>query len=98
MKKVTFNEKNNQVHHLVTWSYAYKSSRKKYWEFFAVDRLRFHRRIEEASNILGPILDTNHRCKIFNERFKIKEHNKYILFYLIRIHKNFYMFILIHFY
>lgn len=70
MKKVTFNEHYNRVHNLITWNYAYRSSRKIYWEFMVVDRLRFYRRVETVSNILDPILDKNHRCKIFNERNK----------------------------
>lgn len=70
-KKVTFNEERNQIHHLITWSYAYNSSRKKYWQFLAVDRFRFQRRIEETSKFLDSVLDKNHRCKIFKERFVI---------------------------
>lgn len=76
MKKVTFNENRNQIHNIIAWSYAYNLSRKKYWKFMVVDRLRFHRRIEAASYILNPILNKNHRCKILNERFEIKEHIK----------------------
>lgn len=82
MKKVTFNEKCNELHHLITWSFAYSMTRRKYWELLAVDRFRFCRRIEAASKLLDPILDTNHRCKIFSERFEIKTtyQIKFVLF------------------
>lgn len=69
MKKVTFNEKLNKVHFLVTWNFAYNSSRKGPWIFVAIDRGRFQRRIEELSKIITPILDNNHRCNVYNERF-----------------------------
>lgn len=69
MKKVTFSEENNQLHILITWSYAYRSSRKIYWEYLTIDSCRFRRRIMGTSLILNYILDTNHRQRIFNERF-----------------------------
>lgn len=68
MKKVRFNE-HIKVHQLVVWSYAYRFSRKMYWEFYAADRHRFQRRIEETSKKIVHVLDGIHRCKIFNERF-----------------------------
>lgn len=68
MKKVTFNEK-DKIHLLVAWKFAYKSSRKIYWEVFARDRAHFQRRIAELSYVINPILDITHRHKIYNHRF-----------------------------
>lgn len=70
MKKVTFNTENNKTYFMVTWNFAYQSSRKRYWEFLSIDRMRFNRRVEKISNIISPILENNHRCNIFNDRFK----------------------------
>lgn len=69
MKKVTFRDSCNETYTLVTWNFAYRASRKQYWEFFAVDRMRFQRRINHLSTIINPILDKEHRCRIYNERF-----------------------------
>lgn len=68
MKKVTFREYND-TYVLVVWSFAYRESRKKYWELFAVDRIHFQRHINHLSKIISPILDKAHRCRIYNERF-----------------------------
>lgn len=69
MKKVTFNIENNKVYFMVTWNFAYKSSRERYWEILAIDRMRFARRIEEISNVINPILDSSHRCNVYNDRY-----------------------------
>lgn len=68
-KKVTFNLRDNKIHLMVVWNYAYKLSRKKYWEILALDRVRFHRKIEEISNIINSILDSSHRYNVYNDRF-----------------------------
>lgn len=67
MKKVTFNEEGNRRHVLVTWKYAYKASRERYWENVANDRMRFQRRIAEVGVILNPILDNMYRQIMLNE-------------------------------
>jgi Phosphatase-1 catalytic subunit binding region. len=67
-KKVTFSGNKDQLYLMLTWRYAYHASRKKYWEIVAVDRHRFERKIADLAIILNPILDVNHRRKIFTER------------------------------
>jgi Phosphatase-1 catalytic subunit binding region. len=69
MRKVTFNEKDNKIHILVAWQFAYNESRKRYWETFACDRERFQRKIAELSNIINPVLNSSHRHKIYIQRF-----------------------------
>lgn len=69
MKQVTFNDGKNKIYKIITWKFAYNSARKKYWEFFAIDRIHFQRRIIETQEVINPILDRNHRHKIFTERF-----------------------------
>lgn len=71
MKSVSFNENKNKVYVLITWKFAYNSARKKYWEFYAIDRIRFRRRIQLISQIVNPVLDQVHRYKIYKERFEI---------------------------
>lgn len=70
MKKVTFNENKNKVKVMVTWRLAAKLARKKFWEFFAIDRIRFKTRVEKIGVVIEPILDYNHRKKIYGERFQ----------------------------
>lgn len=69
MKKVTFNEQYNKTYKLYTWDYAYKSARKKFWEFFAIDRMRFKNRINVTACVINPILNCEHRYKVYLERF-----------------------------
>lgn len=68
-KKVVFNERDNKVHYIVAWSYAYNSARKKYWEYFVIDRIHFRRRVENMSFIISPILENKHRAEVYNNRF-----------------------------
>lgn len=68
-RKVTFNENMNQVHLMIAWKFAYSTARKTYWEYLAVDRYRFELRIKAASVVISPILDPQHRCKIYKQRF-----------------------------
>lgn len=71
-KKVTFSSKND-VHIMVVWQYAYRAYRKKYWEFFPLDRIRFKDRIDKISKIVTPILNCEHRNKVYEERFNDEE-------------------------
>lgn len=48
-------------------------SRSKYWEYQAVNRDRFKNRIKKLENQLLPILDQDHRTKIYEQRFKCLE-------------------------
>ena len=45
MKKVRFNDCIT-THYMIAWDFAYKRCRQKYWEYIAVDRFRFQRRIK----------------------------------------------------
>lgn len=73
MKKVTFKEENNQIYPLIVWSVAYKESRRRYWEFFSVDRLHFQRRIEKLAIIISPVLDIDHRNNVHRNLLLNKE-------------------------
>ena len=74
MKRVTFNEENNQIHILYVWLYAYKMARKGNWEQIAVDSERFRRRIKNNYEpILTKILNYNHREEIYK---KLKNDDK----------------------
>lgn len=59
-----------QIHLMCVWNFAYKSSRRGPWETYAIDRFRFQRRIYEMNKMLQPILDQDHRNKIYKARFE----------------------------
>lgn len=63
--KVTF-DMNIRVLNMYTYAYAYRAARIGQWRQVAVDRIRFHRRINEAKRIISPILLHEHRLKILN--------------------------------
>lgn len=67
-KKVTFNLK-PVVHTMIKWDYAYRAARKGPWEQMARDRFRFNGRISSYHLILDPILQVDHRVRIWTERF-----------------------------
>ncbi|XP_075168276.1 protein phosphatase 1 regulatory subunit 15 [Haematobia irritans] len=67
-KKVRFNAK-PEVHVMHTWNYAYRAARKGHWEMYARDRERFKMRIYRVSHILNPILEPEHRQKVYENRF-----------------------------
>jgi hypothetical protein len=46
-----------------------KDTRQTYWEFFAVNRLRFKHRVGRCAETLNKVLETEHRNKIYEERF-----------------------------
>lgn len=52
-----------------TWNYAYRAARKGEWEMYARDRERFKLRIQRVALTLNPILDREHRQKIYEKRF-----------------------------
>lgn len=68
--KVTFDETRNKVHHMVVWLFAYKNSRRNYWEFKAMDSWRFRKRIEDTEKIINHVLEPKHRCKVYKQRFQ----------------------------
>lgn len=56
------------------WDYAYRAYRKgDYWQQFARDHERFKKRTQNLEKILNPILLTEHRDKIYYERFKSRD-------------------------
>lgn len=57
------------VHEIRAWKFAYAQARKGHWHQIGWDRERFERRINNLADILSPILATDHRKKIFSERF-----------------------------
>lgn len=57
------------VHHMRAWRYAYSEARKGKWEQLGRDRERFVNRINEVSRILSPVLDVDHRQKVYEQRF-----------------------------
>lgn len=75
-----FNENLNKIFHIN----CYDESREKYWEFVAADRERFRTKILKYSVIINPILEYNHRLRVYKEMYEIKQTyvNKY--FYCIK--------------
>lgn len=67
-QQVRFNTKPT-VHIMHTWCYAYRAARKGEWEMYARDRERFKLRIQRAAFTLNPILEREHRQKIYEKRF-----------------------------
>lgn len=66
MKKVSFEESKNKIHFVD----SHCECRIRYWEFVAVDRMRFDRKIENWKRIISPVLNLKHRLNVFNNRFK----------------------------
>lgn len=66
--KVRFNL-TPKVHIMVQWDYAYRAARRGPWEEMARDRERFKGRINSIDRVLRPILSTQHRTRIWQERF-----------------------------
>lgn len=58
---------------MVQWDYAYRAARKGPWEEMARDRERFRSRINCIERVLNPILTTQHRTYIWQERFALTE-------------------------
>lgn len=69
MKKVRFNEDNNQIYYMIVWRYAYETARKPFWEIVALDNFRFRTRIKNIERSLSKILNKDHRNTIYDERF-----------------------------
>ncbi|KOC60824.1 Protein phosphatase 1 regulatory subunit 15A [Habropoda laboriosa] len=70
VQKVKFNL-NPVVHVMMHWDYAYRAARKGPWEEMARDRERFRGRINCIERVLNPILTTQHRTHIWQERFAL---------------------------
>ncbi|KAK5648087.1 hypothetical protein RI129_002979 [Pyrocoelia pectoralis] len=69
-EEVIFDESRNKVHVMVVWCFAYTEARKGPWQTMALDRYRFHRRIEQLNRILSPVLQENHRAEVYHKRFQ----------------------------
>ncbi|XP_015183363.1 PREDICTED: suppressor protein SRP40 [Polistes dominula] len=67
-KKVTF-DLSPVVHTMFKWDYAYRAARKGPWEEMARDRCRFNGRINNCHLILSPVLQDDHRVRVWTERF-----------------------------
>lgn len=67
-KQVRFNTKPT-IHVLCTWDYAYRTARRGEWETYARDLYRFKLRIHKVAYILNPILDREHRLKVYEQRY-----------------------------
>ncbi|XP_072563705.1 uncharacterized protein [Paramormyrops kingsleyae] len=64
-KKVTFSEK-VEVRPLVAWAFASRVARDgSCWLQMARDRDRFRRRVEAASDVIGPVLLPQHRAAVW---------------------------------
>lgn len=57
------------------WSFAYRQTRKGYWEQIGRDRVRFADRIQRSADTLGAILDAKHRQQIYEQRFNDDHHH-----------------------
>lgn len=64
------------VHEIRAWKFAYSQARKGKWEQMGRDRERFEKRINSLSSILTPILDAQHRQKIYHQRFCDTDHDQ----------------------
>lgn len=56
---------------MVKWNYAYRAARKGPWEEMARDNERFKGRIKSIKAVLDPILEDDHRSKIWQKRFAL---------------------------
>ena len=72
VQKVKFNL-DPVVHVMVQWDYAYRAARRGPWEEMARDRERFKGRINCIERVLNPILTSQHRSHIWQERFSPNE-------------------------
>jgi len=64
VKKVTFDSR-PRIYIQYVWQFAYQQARKSEWEQYARDRDRFTRRILECEQIMNPVLNSQHRERVF---------------------------------
>jgi hypothetical protein len=69
VRKIKFDVNRNKIHNMIVWRYAYEQARRGQWQSVAVDRQRFEKRIGEVYKVLEDILKTDHRMRIYRERF-----------------------------
>lgn len=58
---------------MIAWNYAQRMARIGPWETYARDSARFKSRICHVSAVISPILDADHRQRIYYERFSSSE-------------------------
>lgn len=68
-RKIKFDMTQNKIYNMIVWRYAYEQARRGHWQTVALDRSRFERRIVQTSLVLDDILKTDHRMRIYKERF-----------------------------
>lgn len=74
---MNFNENLNKIFHIN----CYDESRGKYWEIFAVNHEHFRLKILKYGVIINPILEYNHRLRVYKEIYEMKETNVNNYFY-----------------
>lgn len=57
-----------KVHITHVWDFAYRQSRKGFWEEAARDRARFRNRIKNLEEVISPVLMAEHRAIIIQKR------------------------------
>ncbi|CAL1548881.1 unnamed protein product [Lymnaea stagnalis] len=57
--------------HLLTVHVVGTEDRYGTWQLYALDRDRFHRRIQEAKNVISPVLEQQHRAKIMERNSQL---------------------------
>jgi hypothetical protein len=72
-KRVSFSPKGDSIKRILVWEFAMRNARIGYWEQLARDRVRFQDTIKNINNILKPILEIEHRFRIFKTRFTSNE-------------------------
>lgn len=60
-----------QVHTMFQWDYAYRAARRGPWEEMVRDRERFRSRIHCIERIIDPILSSQHRKCVWQDRFDV---------------------------
>ena len=61
------------VHLIIAWDYAYRAARVSHWMTMARDAKRFKQKIQSLEPILSPVLNPEHRMKIWETRMLNEE-------------------------
>ncbi|KAE8747601.1 hypothetical protein FOCC_FOCC005762 [Frankliniella occidentalis] len=67
VKKVRFSDSKPTIHRMLTWDFAYRSARLGPWEQMVRDRDRFKTRIQLCESTISPVLNCDHRNKIWKK-------------------------------
>ncbi len=68
--QVHFAEKLEDVRVMVVWQHASREARRSSWQRLYLDDLRFKRTISCLQDIINPVLNSQHRSIVFDERFQ----------------------------